>query len=65
MTAQDQIEQYVQRVQASTTESRNIDLEEERIVQEFCSTGCGCKLLKGRECSSQFTQVYTVVHPRK
>ena len=24
------------------------------MIQEFCSTGCGCKLVKGRDCSSQF-----------
>ncbi len=34
----------------------NIDQEETKKVEEFCATGCGCRLVKGRPCSFQFSE---------
>ena len=34
---------------------RAVDLEEDKKVQEFISTGCGCTLLKKGPCSFRFT----------
>ena len=32
-----------------------VDLEEEKEVQDFLITGCGCRLLKSVPCTLQFT----------
>ena len=41
---------------AVSTEMRDIDLVEERKVDVFIDTGCGCKCFSGHECSSAFTR---------
>ena len=48
--AQAQIQQHLQEVVYATP--RPLDLEEERKVQDFCTQGCGCKLVKNGSCSS-------------
>ena len=50
--AQAQIQQHLQEVVYATP--RPLDLEEERKVQDFCTQGCGCKLVKNGPCSSLF-----------
>ena len=54
--AQLQIEQNLQGMTCDIPVAyRAVDLEEEKKVQEFLTTGCGCRLLKSAPCSLQFT----------
>ena len=56
VTAQDQLELYVHSVQSPpSVHHRSIDVEEERVIQEFWWTECSCMMVKGGNCSSQFT----------
>ena len=39
-----------------TVEPRSINLEEARKIDNFCASGCGCRLVKGGPCSLQFSK---------
>ena len=36
-------------------DQRDIDLQEDKRVTEFCTNGCGCTLVHKGPCSSQFS----------
>ena len=58
--AQAQIQQHLQELVCAAP--RPLDLKDERKVQEFCTQGCGCQLIKNGPCSSLFAaKHYTTI----
>ena len=53
-TVEEQLRQHLGQ-QPTMFEMREVDIKEERRVQEFLVTGCGCQHANGRQCSSQFS----------
>ena len=56
--AQQQFQLFLAPQQCRTvaTDPRDLDINEEKKVREFCANGCGCSLVKGRPCSFQFSR---------
>ena len=53
-TVEEQLRQHLG-PQPTVFELREVDIKEERRVQDFLVTGCGCQLANGRQWFSQFS----------
>ena len=50
------VEEAMQRAQGMiTTDLRPNDIQEDKLVSDFVSAGCGCSKWKGKQCSEQFS----------